>query len=118
MRILKNQFLLFAVSLAIVSTSYGFLPSKQSVLNHQPIVSIKGGGSIVMTDVIMLVVLNNPNDNITTIQIVNNMNQLAFETHSCTNNHCEQNLSALSSGYYKVTVYTEQDDSFSTVIKL
>lgn len=118
MRISKYQFLLFVVSLAIVSTSYGFLPSKKNLSDRQPMFLIKGGGSIVMTDVIMLVVLNNPNDNITTIQVIDNTNRLAFETHSCANNQCEQDLSALAPGYYKVNVYTEKDDSFSSIIKL
>jgi hypothetical protein len=76
------------------------------------------GGSIVITDVIMLIILNNPNDNINTIQIMNVTDQLVLETGLCGNNQCEYDLSSLESGCYTVIVSTEKNDSFSSLIEL
>lgn len=115
MSFLKFQFLvLLSVALfATRPTSLGIQAQYESPFPS----AIKGGGSIIMADVILAITLNNPEDHITYFQVVNANQELVLQGESCGSSSCEHDLSSLSPGSYTVNVHTEQNDSFSGVIE-
>lgn len=116
MTFLKFYFLLCS-SLFITVSKIDFSQMEESTLSYFHTTSAEGG-SIVITDVIMLITLNNPNDNINTVQIMDITNQLILEINLDGNNQCTYDLSSLESGSYTVSVSTEKNDYFSSLIEL
>lgn len=117
MRILKNKFLI-SLALCATITTYSSDTLAKNVLQviHQQ--KIKGGGTIVMTDVIMAVTVNNSQDPILKILVLNSSKETVFQENGCGSHYCSFDLSPLISGNYTVTVLTEQGDSFSASIQL
>lgn len=112
MSLLKFSFLFFILLSASTSNSYGHIPSN---LNTSTSITnaIKGGGIIVMDDVIMAVTVYDPSDKIFQITVFNAQQEVVFQDNSCSNNQCSFNLSSLQSGVYTVRVDTHQNDLFT-----
>jgi hypothetical protein len=117
MRILKNEFLISLALFATITTySDNTLVEDVLLSIHQQ--KIEGGGTIVMTDIIMAVTVNNPQDPILKILVLNSIKEPIFQEDGCGSYHCSFNLSTFVSGNYTVIVFTEQGDSFSASIQL
>lgn len=107
----------FLLCIGIFTTAPA-IDSSQITKPKLPISVATGGGSIVITDVIMLITLNNSNDIINTVQVIDMTDQLVLEVNSCGSYQCEYDLSLLDSGSYTIIVNTEKNDSFSSLIEL
>lgn len=112
MSLLKFSFLFCIILSVITSNSYGKTLNPLSTLTSIS-TAIKGGGIIVMDDVIMAITINNPSDKITEVTVLNSNQEVVFQDFSCTSNQCSFNLSFLESGAYTVIVHTQQNDSFT-----
>ena len=117
MSILKFSFLFF-ILFATNPISYGSISANKNLVYYPIPNTTTEGGVIVMDDVIMAITLNDENDNIIKIEIVDAYQELVLEEGSCGDYHCTHDLSVLSFGSYTVTVFTENNDSFSSGIEL
>jgi len=114
MRFSKFYFLLL---LAVFTASSAF---SESITPTQltSAYKVEGGGSIVMTDYVLVMTVNDPDDTIRKFTIQNAKGQLVLEVDGCNNDQCDRDLSSLGSGSYMVTVYTDNNDRFMGMVEL
>ena len=112
----KSKFLLCIALCAtslINSANASVNTDKQAI--HQQ--KVEGGGTIVMTDIIMAVTVYNDQDHIYKVVVLNSENEPVFQENGCGSNQCSFDLSTVASGNYTAVVYTEQGGSFSATIQ-
>lgn len=118
MRILKIKFFLFFALCAIISIYAVHVSAHHDSPSTTQQTSIKGGGTIVMSDIIMAVTVNDSQDPVQNVVVLNAVNEPVFQGSGCGSHQCSYDLSSVASGSYTAVVYTEQGDSFSENIQL
>lgn len=102
-------------TISIYSSNVSASTNNDKTSIHQQ--KVKGGGTIVMTDVIMAVTLNDLEDRVIKVVVLDAENDATFQKNGCGDNQCFFNLSTVASGSYTAVVYTEKGDSFSATIQ-
>lgn len=101
---------------ASLSNSMASVTTQRSIIVSQYTFNTILGGVISMENMILHVILDDPNDQIQSVSIYNDKGQLEYQSIGCGAASCNYNCSELSTGIYEVEVETFLHDSFSGTI--